>query len=635
MAALYNNFIINSPSFQNSADELANRAYQKARATGLSHVDALYAMTQGPMGVNRDLLSVTGSPDMRGYIGATIRDARLKYSAERLLPPPAQAAPALSNDISHLTGAKMGSAPPPALQAAPAELAQSPAGPQPRPALEHPKPHMQSAISNDPLLQLMAGGNKQRVGPNETLAFFQNLHPDARKQHAARIDGSHLASLEARDENAAKQATEIVTLGAGNQVVSGDPVDLQQELYAAQNNANPDRSYRDMSQGAQDARGALASVNTSTSGELPVLAAGPDRSGSNSLTNLLSGLSRDGIDFAKAVIENGISVTFNGNEIFATDGQGNTAQVDEKTAAAIQAANSGDGEQQQQNGPYFPEMPVAPPALTDPTAPVTAGNNNGALTVKDSQNTQPAANRVRASTGGYTGNARGSGLPDMQIGLGERMMRMGMAGLANASQGSLAQMGAMTGAYNDVNQANRDAEMGTFKIEEARRQAHADRVAKLAAAKAKGAGDLSKIKDHQGKSFGFYNRGVDAERVLSRLDEQGTEFWKTVGSKVPIFGNKFVGSEYRQYDQARRNFLNAVLRRESGAVISEKEFEEGNQQYFPQFGDEETEIAQKRENRRTTMLGIRISAGDAMQYTSNYPSSGTVKVGTATVTLLP
>ena len=330
-------------------------------------------------------------------------------------------------------------------------------------------------------------------------------------------------------------------------------------------------------------------------------------------------------------------MTFNGNEIFATDGQGNTSRVDEETAAKIEAANSGPAvpvnEQQQQNGPYFPEMPVAPPALTDTTAPVTT--DNGALTVKDSQNTQPAANRVRASTGGYTGNARGSGLPDMQIGLGERMMRMGMAGLSAGAQGPLAQMGAMTGAYNAVNQANRDAEMGTFKIEEARRQAHAARVAKLASAKAKGAGDLSKIKDHQGKSFGFYNRGVDAERVLSRLDEQGTEFWKTVGSKVPIFGNKFVGSEYRQYDQARRNFLNAVLRRESGAVISEKEFEEGNQQYFPQFGDEETEIAQKRENRRTTMLGIRISAGDAMQYTSNYPSSGTVKVGTATVTLLP
>jgi hypothetical protein len=242
-----------------------------------------------------------------------------------------------------------------------------------------------------------------------------------------------------------------------------------------------------MSQGAQDARGALASVNTSTSGELPVLASVPDRSGSNSLTNLLSGLSRDGIDFAKAVIENGISVTYNGNEIFATDKQGNTSRVDEETAAKIGAANSGGGEQQQQNGPYFPEMPVAPPAL----APAPQDNNNGGtgpVLRQPTSNTASNGNAARRMTGGYTGNARGSGLPDMQIGLGERLMRMGMAGLAAGAQGPLAQMGAMTGAYNDVNQANRQGAMDIFKIEEARRQAHADRVAKLAAAKSKGAG---------------------------------------------------------------------------------------------------------------------------------------------------
>ena len=75
-----------------------------------------------------------------------------------------------------------------------------------------------------------------------------------------------------------------------------------------------------------------------------------------------------------------------------------------------------------------------------------------------------------------------------QIGLGERMMRMGAAGLAAGGQGSLAQMGAMFGASADVNQANRQGAMDTFKIEQERRQAHAARVAALAASKNKGAG---------------------------------------------------------------------------------------------------------------------------------------------------
>ena len=184
-------------------------------------------------------------------------------------------------------------------------------------------------------------------------------------------------------------------------------------------------------------------------------------------------------------------MTHNGNEIFATDGQGNTSRVDEETAAKIEAANSGGGEQQQ-NGPYFPEMPVAPPALTSPSTETGNGtvvtDSTGPILRQPTSNTASTGNAARRMTGGYTGNARGSGLPDMQIGLGERLMRMGMAGLANASQGSLAQMGAMTGAYNDVNQANRQADMDTFKIEEELRQAHAARVAALAASKNKGAG---------------------------------------------------------------------------------------------------------------------------------------------------
>jgi hypothetical protein len=132
-----------------------------------------------------------------------------------------------------------------------------------------------------------------------------------------------------------------------------------------------------------------------------------------------------------------------------------------------------------------------PPALTTPNengtvVTQTPQTDNGALTAPVSA--KPTQSTVRSTTGGYTGNARGSALPDMQIGLNERLMRMGAAGLAAGGQGSLAQMGAMFGASADVNQANRQAEMEAFGIEEERRQAHAARVNALAASKNKGAG---------------------------------------------------------------------------------------------------------------------------------------------------
>lgn len=368
--------------------------------------------------------------------------------------------------------------------------------------------------------------------------------------------------------------------------------------------------------------GALASsINTS------VLAAGSDGSGSNRLTNLLSGLSRDAIGFAKDVRKNGISVTYNGNEIFAVDGQGDTARIDEGTAAAINDANNSSTEQDPTaiTGPFMggygqDSLPPPVPALASPNESGT-GNGTGNTDSTVPALTQPTQSTVRSTTGGYTGNARGSALPDMQIGLNERLMRMGAAGLAAGGQGSLAQMGAMFGASADVNQANRQAEMEAFGIEEERRQAHAARVAALAASKNKGAGggDMDKLKDFQAKNFGFYNRGVEAEKALMDTAGMGTDLWEKLKSNVPLFGNALVDPKYQRYDQARRNFVNAVLRRESGAVISDAEFDNANIQYFPQFGDSEETLQQKQRNRRTTMEGIRMGAGPSIFYTPAYP----------------
>jgi hypothetical protein len=70
-----------------------------------------------------------------------------------------------------------------------------------------------------------------------------------------------------------------------------------------------------------------------------------------------------------------------------------------------------------------------------------------------------------------------------------------------------------------------------------------------------------------------------------------------------------------------------VLRRESGAVISDAEFENANRQYFPQPFDDETQLAQKAENRQTTMEGIRLGAGTARFYTPTYPMAAPTDQG--------
>lgn len=53
----------------------------------------------------------------------------------------------------------------------------------------------------------------------------------------------------------------------------------------------------------------------------------------------------------------------------------------------------------------------------------------------------------------------------------------------------------------------------------------------------------------------------------------------------------------KRLEQAERNFINSVLRRESGAAIAESEFENARKQYFPQRGDGPAVLAQKKANR--------------------------------------
>ena len=63
-------------------------------------------------------------------------------------------------------------------------------------------------------------------------------------------------------------------------------------------------------------------------------------------------------------------------------------------------------------------------------------------------------------------------------------------------------------------------------------------------------------------------------------------------------------SGQQQVEQARRDFINAILRRESGAVIGAGEFRNAEAQYFPQMGDSDAVKKQKADNRRLAVRGI-------------------------------
>jgi hypothetical protein len=68
---------------------------------------------------------------------------------------------------------------------------------------------------------------------------------------------------------------------------------------------------------------------------------------------------------------------------------------------------------------------------------------------------------------------------------------------------------------------------------------------------------------------------------------------------------------FQQYQAAKKNWIAAQLRKESGAAISQGEYDEADRQYFPQPGDSAGTIAQKRELRAVAQASMRRASGSA------------------------
>jgi hypothetical protein len=106
----------------------------------------------------------------------------------------------------------------------------------------------------------------------------------------------------------------------------------------------------------------------------------------------------------------------------------------------------------------------------------------------------------------------------------------------------------------------------------------------------------------------FADRLAASSPIIDRNYEAGQSLGQRALEYVP--GGSYVASEAKQkLDQAQRDFINAVLRRESGASISPAEFENAKQQYFPQPGEPANVVEQKRKARETVLNGFRREAG--------------------------
>lgn len=122
-----------------------------------------------------------------------------------------------------------------------------------------------------------------------------------------------------------------------------------------------------------------------------------------------------------------------------------------------------------------------------------------------------------------------------------------------------------------------------------------------------------KQNEGQSKDSGYANRLFDAENVLRdpAVIDAGKSIMQKGKEAVPVVGGYLTSPDRQKYDQASRNFINGVLRRESGAAISQSEFDNAYKQYIPQPFDSPEKLAEKQRNRQATIASIAGGGGQS------------------------
>ncbi len=146
-------------------------------------------------------------------------------------------------------------------------------------------------------------------------------------------------------------------------------------------------------------------------------------------------------------------------------------------------------------------------------------------------------------------------------------------------------------------------------------------------------GSNKPLTDSQAKALLFGSRMQEADKILTGMASKGVNMpsvIKQAAESVPLIGgalgaaaNSTVASADQQsVEQAQRDFVNAVLRRESGAAISPSEFDSAKKQYFPAVGDSKQVQEQKAKNRQLAIQGLLAEVPEGRRSSLSRPAAG-------------
>jgi len=123
-----------------------------------------------------------------------------------------------------------------------------------------------------------------------------------------------------------------------------------------------------------------------------------------------------------------------------------------------------------------------------------------------------------------------------------------------------------------------------------------------------------KMTEVQAKASQFATRMDSAEQAIQKggLTDQAkgaAGAAQKIAGDIPVVGSALQSSDYQKYDQAKSQFITALLRQESGAAIAKSEFDRYDKEMFPQPGDKPEVVQQKAQARKLAIEEMRRAAG--------------------------
>lgn len=121
----------------------------------------------------------------------------------------------------------------------------------------------------------------------------------------------------------------------------------------------------------------------------------------------------------------------------------------------------------------------------------------------------------------------------------------------------------------------------------------------------------AKLTEGQSKDVNFFRRGLAANQDLEKYEQALLQYTDNFAGNFGALGRAFQDEEYQRAMRAAREVLAVILRKDTGAAVTNEEFAMYTPMYIPQPGDKPGTLADKRRARQQFLTALQDGMGTA------------------------